>query len=116
MKLDLNNYLKDRAVCKNCSLKRKKNNNNTLIQNQQPKIDKISTKKINGTFLVGTSFSGKTYFLLRILSGLPDRDTYSTTKTTPEQYLTSQVKSKEIGEEVKHLNESPQLVHFLMTF
>ena len=40
MKIDENNYLKDRTVCKSCRNKNgNKKNNNTLIINQQPNID-----------------------------------------------------------------------------
>ena len=42
------NYLKDRTVCKSCYKKnRRKNNNNTQIQNQQPNIDKINNNNDN---------------------------------------------------------------------
>ena len=41
-------YLKDRTVCKSCYNKnRRKSNNKTLIQNQQPIIDKINNKSVN---------------------------------------------------------------------
>ena len=41
MKIDKNNYLRARTVCKSCYKKnrRRNNNNNTLIQNQQSKSD-----------------------------------------------------------------------------
>ena len=47
IKIDENNYLKDRTVCKSCYNKnrRKNKNNNTLIQNQQPKVDNTIHKK-----------------------------------------------------------------------
>ena len=40
IKIDTNNYKKDRTVCRSCFNKnRRKNTNNTLIQNQRPKIE-----------------------------------------------------------------------------
>ena len=48
--IDINekNYLKDRTVCNSCYNKnRTKNNDNTLIQNEQPKFDKISNNNVN---------------------------------------------------------------------
>ena len=40
IKIDENNYLKDRTVCKSCYEKtRRKSNFNILIQKEQPKID-----------------------------------------------------------------------------
>ena len=77
IEIDENNYLKDRTVCKSCYNKnRKQNNNNTTIQNQQPKIDNI--KKNNGNnpnvstyenhayIVIGPRNVGKTYYVLKI--------------------------------------------------
>ena len=55
--------------------------------------------------MVGPSFSSKTYLMLKILSRTPDRDIYIITKSPPEQYSNSKIKNKEIGEELKPLNE-----------
>ena len=43
--------------------------------------------------------------MLKILSRMPDRDIYKTTKSPPEQYSNSKVSIKEIGNEIKPLNE-----------
>ena len=59
----------------------------------------------NRTLLVGPSFSGKTYLMLKILSRMPDRDIYIITKSPPEQYTNSKIKIKEITDEIKPLNE-----------
>ena len=106
IKLDINNYKKDRTVCKDCYNKKKRKNN--LIQNkittsdQQPKIENCNNNRI---LLVGPSFSGKTYLMLKILSRIPDRDIYIITKSPPEQYSNSKNKIKEISDEIKPLNE-----------
>ena len=55
--------------------------------------------------MVGPSFSGKTYLMLKILSRISDRDIYIITKSPPEQYSNSKNKIKEIGDEIKPLNE-----------
>ena len=48
IEIDENNYFKHRTVCKGCyNENRGKNNNNTITQNQQPKIDKINNKNDN---------------------------------------------------------------------
>ena len=99
IKLDKNNYKKDRTVCKDCYNKKKRKNN--LIQ--QPKIENDINN--NRTLLVGPSFSGKTYLMLKILSRIADRDIYIITKSPPEQYTNSKIKIKEIGDEIKPLNE-----------
>ena len=66
-------------------------------------IDNVDNN--NRTLLVGPSFSGKTYLMLKILSRLPDRDTYIITRSLPEQYSNSKIKIKEISDEIKPLNE-----------
>ena len=80
MKKDENNYLKDRAVCKNCYYKkRKKTNNNNiiaLIHSQQQQIDDVNNNN-KRKLLVGTSFPGKNCLMLRNLSRMPDRVIYS---------------------------------------
>ena len=106
IKLDINNYKKDRTVCRDCHNKKKRKNN--LIQNeittshQQPKIENNNN---NRTLLVGPSFSGKTHLMLKILSRMLDRDIYIITKSPPEQYINSKIKIKEISDEIKPLNE-----------
>ena len=73
-KLDKDYYKKNRTVCKDCySKKKRKNNDNILIENQQPKID-IGNNNNRSTFFVGSSFSCKTYLMLKTLSRIHDRD------------------------------------------
>ena len=81
--VDLNNYKKDRTVCKSCYNKNKRKNiNNTLIQYnttvsyQQSKIENGYNNKNNRKLLVGPNFLGKTYLMVKILSRTPDRDIY----------------------------------------
>ena len=106
IKLDIKNYKKDRTVCRDCYNKKKRKNN--LIQkeittsHQQPKIENNNN---NRTLLVGPSFSGKTYLMLKVLSRMLDRDIYIITKSPPEQYTNSKIKIKEISDEIKPLNE-----------
>ena len=109
IKLDINNYKKDRTVCRDCYNKKKRENN--LVQNQitishqQPIIENGNINNNNRTFLVGPSFSGKTYLMLKILSRMIDRDIYIITKSPPEQYTNSRIKIKETSDEIKPLNE-----------
>ena len=88
IEIDVNNYLKDRTVCKSCYNKnRRKNNKYTLIQNQQPKSDDKKKRKVvnsvsntninkkktkvvdsvnnnnNRTLIVGFLNCGKTYLM-----------------------------------------------------
>ena len=107
IKLDINNYKKDRTICKECyNKKKRKTNDKTLIQNHKPNIDNVDKNYNNNrTLLVGPSFSGKTYLMLKILSRIPDRDIYIITKSPPEQYTNSKIKIKEISNVIKPLNE-----------
>ena len=90
----------------------KNNRNNTLIQNQQPKNDNVNTDNNHRKFLVGPSFSGKTYLMLKNPPRIPNRDLYIITKSPPEQYSTSQIKTKEIREGIKHQNEHENTIIF----
>ena len=100
IKLDLNNYKKDRTVCKDCYNKQKRKN----ILIQQPKIENGNNN--NRTLLVGPSFSGKTYLMLKILSRIPNRDIYIIIKSPSEQYNNSEIKIKQISDEIKPLNDN----------
>ena len=112
IKLDKDNYKNDRPICKNCynEKKRKSKNNNTLIQNQQPRNDNVNTINNNRKLLVGSSFSGKTFLMLKILSRMPDPDIYIFTKSPPEQNSHSNIKIKEITVEIKPLNEKENAI------
>ena len=105
IKVDINNYKKDRTVCKDCYNKKKRKNNEIETSHQQPKIEKGNIINNNRTLLVGPSFSGKTYLMVKILSRIPDRDIYIITKSPPEQYTNSKIKIKEINDEIKPLND-----------
>ena len=57
--IDSGFYLKDRTVCKSCyNMKRRKNNNDAFIQNQQIKIDNVDTNNNNPTVILGFSKCG----------------------------------------------------------
>ena len=75
--------------------------NSSVIE--KPIIDNVNNN--NRTLLVGPSFSGKTYLMLKILSRIPNRDIYIITKSPPEQYSNTKIKIKEISDEIKPLNE-----------
>ena len=73
---------------------------------EKSKTDNVNTENNNRRVLVGCSFSGKTYLMLKILSRIPpERNIYRITKSPPEQYSNLKNKMKELGDEIKHLNE-----------
>ena len=106
IKIDINNYKKHRTVCKSC-YNRNKKKNRTIVSYQQPKIENGNNNNNNNnrTLLVGPSFSGKTYLMLKIFSRKPDRDIYIITESPPEQCSNSKIKVKEISDEIKPLRE-----------
>ena len=83
-KLDINNYKKDRFVCRDCYNKKKRKNNlvpnEITISHQQPIIENGNNNNNNRTILVGPSFSGKTYLMLKTFSRIPNRDIFIITK------------------------------------
>ena len=108
--LDINNYKKDRTVCRDCYNKKKRKNKITIShQQQQPTIENGNNNN-NRTLLVGPSFSGRTYLMLKLLSRISDRDIYIITKSPPEQYSNSKIKIKEISDEIKPLNEYENVI------
>ena len=86
---------------------RRKKNKITISHHhhQQQPITENGNINNNRTLLVGPSFSGKTYLMLKILSRISDRDIYIITKSPPEQYSNSKLKIKEKSDENKPLNE-----------
>ena len=68
MKIDEQKHLKDRTNCKSCcNIQRKKNNDNTFLQNQQPKIDNVNTNNNNITLIIKLLNCGETYLMDCIL-------------------------------------------------
>ena len=108
IKLDIDNYKKDRTGCRDCYNQKKRKNilvqNEITISHQQPIIGNGSNNN-NPTLLVGPSFSGKTYLMLKILSRMIDRDIYIITKSPPEQYINSKIKIEELTDEIKPVSE-----------
>ena len=59
---------KERTICKNCyNKKKRKNNNNTFIQNHKKNINNVNTNKNNRTVIIGFSNCGKNYLMNYIL-------------------------------------------------
>ena len=76
--IDINNYKKDRTVCRDCyNKKKRKNNFNTLPPNKnntshkQPNIENVdnnvSTYDNHRHVIIGPSNVGKTFYMLKVL-------------------------------------------------
>ena len=68
-------------------------------------IDNVDINNNNRTLLVGQSFSGETYLMLKFLSRIPNEVFYLITKSPPEQYSNTKIEIKGIGDEIKPLSE-----------
>ena len=95
IELDENNYLKDRTVCRSCYNKyRRKNNNNTIIHKQQPKIDNVNNTNndIISKFenhrhvIIDPSNVGKTYYMLKVLEKIANKRPIHIITRSPNQY------------------------------
>ena len=96
--IDGNNYLKHRTICKRChNENRRKNNNNTITENEidttpkQPKIDKIinnivSTFENRANVIIGPRNVGKTYYMLKVLEKIGDKRPIHIITRSPNQY------------------------------
>ena len=82
--VDINNYKKDKTVCKNCYNKNKRKNNfNTLPPNknntsyQQPNIENVdnnpSTYENRANVVIGPRNVGKTYYMLKVLEKINNK-------------------------------------------
>ena len=95
--IDMNNYKKDRTVCKRCyNISRRKNNINTLPPNknntsyQQPNIENVnnnvSTYENHRHVVIGPSNVGKTYYMLKVLEKIGNKRPIHIITRSPNQY------------------------------
>ena len=101
--IDINNYKKDRTVCKICYNKNKRKNNfNTLPPNknntsyQQPNFENVDNNKDNNPNLstyenranvvIGPRNVGKTFYKLKVLEKIGDKRLIHIVTRSPSQY------------------------------
>ena len=95
--IDINNYKKDRTVCKTCYNKNKRKNKiNTLPPNknstsyQQPKIENVnknvSTCENHRHVIIGPSNVGKTFYMLKVLEKIGNQRPIHIITRSPNQY------------------------------
>ena len=105
IKLERDSYKHQRTVCKGCyKILLEKYKIKLVIQHQHHTFSGSDSKNNKRTLIVGPSFLGKTH-MLKILTRLADRDFYIITKSPPEQYSNCKIKSKEMSNEIKPINE-----------
>ena len=96
--IDINNYKKDRTVCKSCyNINKRKNNINTLPQNknntsyQQPNIENVdnpnlSTYENRANVIIGPRNVGKTHYMLKVLEKISNERPLHIITRSPNQY------------------------------
>ena len=95
--IDINNYKKDRTVCKSrYNISKRKNNINTLPQNkkntsyQQPNIENVnnnlSTYENRANVIIGPRNVGKTYYMLKVLEKIGNKRPIHIITRSPNQY------------------------------
>ena len=87
--------------------------NSTVLENQKSIMVTITITK---TLLLGPSFSGETYIMLKNLLRKPDRDKNIISKMPPKQYSNSKTKIKETVENIKPLDQNENAILVLMMF
>ena len=60
--------------------------------------------------MVGPKFLVRTYLMFKLLSRMPGRDINIITKSPPEQFCNSEIKVKELGEEIKLLYDDENAI------
>ena len=109
--IDINNYKKDRTVCKSCyNISRRKNNINTLPPNKnntsyhQPNIENVnndaSTYENHRHVVIAPSGVGKTYYMLKVLEKIGDKRPIHIITRSPDQYL-----NYKTSNEIKPINK-----------
>ena len=97
--IDINNYKKDRTVCKSCyNINKRKNNFSTLHPNknntsyQQPNIinkdnnPNLSTYENRANIVIGPRNVGKTYYMLKVLEKIGNQRPIHIITRSPNQY------------------------------
>ena len=95
--IDINNYKKDRTVCKTCyNENKRKNNIDTLptkkinTSYQQPDIENVNEKvsefENHRHVIIGPSNVGKTYYMLKVLEKIGNKRPINIITRSPNQY------------------------------
>ena len=107
----INNYKKDKTICKTCyNINKRKNNINTLPPNenntsyQQPNIENVnnnvSTFENHAFVVIGPRNVGKTYYMLKVLKKIDNQRPINIITRSPNQYP-----NYETSNEIKPINK-----------
>ena len=97
--IDINNYKKDRTVCKTCYNKNKRKNNNIILtpndlKTTSNKLDKnienvnnaiVSSYENRANVIIGPRDVGKTYYMLKVLDKIGEKRPIHIITRSPNQ-------------------------------
>ena len=94
--IDINNYKKDRTVCKTCYIKNKRKNNIDTLppnKNNNENVDKnkdnnpnLATYENRANVIIGPRNVGKTFYMLKILGKIGNKRPIHIITRSPNQY------------------------------
>ena len=87
--IDINNYKKDRTVCKSCyNISKRKNNINTSPQNKNIENvnNNVSTYENRANVIIGPRNVGETYYMLKVLEKIGNKRPIHIITRSPNQY------------------------------
>ena len=96
--IDINNYKKDRTVCKTCYNKNERKNNNDKLPTkkintsyQHPNIENVNNKNLStfenrANVIIGPRNVGKTYYMLKVLEKIDNKRPIHIITRSPNQY------------------------------
>ena len=89
--IDINNYKKDRTVCKTCYNKNKRKNNNIILTPNIENVNNnnngaVSTYENRANVIIGPRNVGKTFYMLKILEKIGSKRPIHIITRSPSQY------------------------------
>ena len=85
--IDINNYKKDRTVCKSCYNKSKRKNNNVALPTNTNNVNNnVSAYENHRHVIIGPSNVGKTFYMLKVLEKIDNKRPIHIITRSPNQY------------------------------
>ena len=89
--IGINNYKKDRTVCKTCYNKNKRKNNNIILTPNIENVNNnnngaVSTYENRANVIIGPRNVGKTFYMLKILEKIGNKRPIHIITRSPNQY------------------------------
>ena len=91
IRIDINNYKKDRTVCKTCYSKNKRKNKNIILTPNIENVNNnnngiVSTYENRASVVIGPRNVGKTFYMLKVLEKIGHKRPIHIRTRSPNQY------------------------------